>query len=164
MMLTIISCCLTGILGFFTYKLTKAAEDIKAENRKAKQALSAYKLLLNIKHNSYIIYKYYRNLGTLQGLQCNINLVEDWLNLYYAKIIDEEEKNFFMAHNSYVRNLYDSDENNDGTRSKDLAQKYYSAYLTQDEGVFEFNKNVKNIIQKLESISEGEIVNVPETK
>ncbi|MBC5745190.1 hypothetical protein FMM74_016835 [Lachnospiraceae bacterium MD308] len=164
MMLTIISCCTTGIISFIAYRLSKILGVMEINSQKTKLALLAIRLMRNIEYNSEIIFKMSKDIcNDLSNLQCEEIFSEIVTRLYSSHAIDKNEKDICSDYLKLVEKIYkaqkliDTKGGQDGNEQKLTKQidKFSDNYFKDSGDILKFNDNFKSIIEKLEQISVG---------
>lgn len=149
MIISLFSCCITAILGFGTFFLTKVLREIEREKHNAKIATVAFRLYKNIKHNSWIIFDARRNLSSLDKLQYNSNLDELWFALSAAGEIDSDELKILKNYNKQIHKMNVFCE--EGIETKELEQTFCNEFL-DNSNEFDYKEDFKRLILKIEEI------------
>lgn len=151
MMISIISCCITAIMSFFTYRLTKILRTMEAEQYGAKLLTAAFRLKKNIENNCWIIFNANKNTGTLEKLQYLSNLDETWFVLRVADEIDKEDSNFLEKYNDRIKELDHYSGETDQT--KNLENEFCKTFISSSIQ-FGYTDQMDKLLRKLEKIIE----------
>ena len=151
MMINIISCCITAVLSYFTYRLTKILRMMEAEQYGAKLVTAAFRLKKNIEINCWIIFESRNNESTLDELQYNSDLDEIWFVLREADEINKEDTDFLEKYNDKIKEMIDFCGTSDQT--KELEIDFCNTFLAKNKQ-FSYNDQTKKLLLKLENIIE----------
>lgn len=149
MMINIIVCCITAILSYFTYRLTKILRSIETERHDAKLSTLAFRLEKNLKNNCWTIYNSCKNIMSISELQYLEDLDEICFTLLVAKELNNEDLELLMKYNEQISNIHKNKETPDKTKKMEV--KFCNNFLN-DNDPFEYNEQTQKLIDKLNRI------------
>lgn len=158
MIISIITCVITGILSVLAYKLSKRLGNVQLSSQEMKQALAAQNLIRNIEENCGVIYDTIRGTANEKNIVYIKELNEDWTFLYKTGAIEKEEKNFLIKYNEKIANIVEYVNKGD-ERAKNIVNKFAEEYFVKPERLT-YKGELEDTIKKLEEIDERRNENV----
>ena len=150
-MISIITCCITAVLSYFTYRLTKILRMMESEQYGAKLVTAAFRLKKNIENNCWIIFNAKNNSGTLDKLQYTSDLDETWFILREADEISKEDTDYLEKYNDQIKEIKFCFETSGQT--KELELDFCKTFLAQSNQ-FNYSDNTNKVLRELEKIIE----------
>lgn len=154
MMLTIISCSISGILSYIAYRLSQKVGQLSVDSNSVKQAYAAYRIKQYIADTSQIVKKRINEIAELTDLKVNDELIEQWMVIQRSGIIEEDE-DFLYTYNKKLKNIVKFYKEQNNEKLTKALESFSQAYFDTDEEEIKFNKKIEYIQNKLNNLSKG---------
>ena len=155
MMLTIISCGISGILSYIAYRLSQKVGQLSMDSNSTKLAFAAYKVKKYIYDSSQIIKKRMQGITELTDLKVEEDLIEQWMELCMAGEFEGDETKFLYTYNKKLARIarcYKEQKTEDLEKALD---SFGQEYFYTDEEEIKFNEKTEYIKIKLNKLSVG---------
>lgn len=158
MMLTIISCCISAVLSYTAYRLSKEIGELSKKTNAANLRFAAYSIREYIMDTSKIIRKAKKKIADLSDLKEKNKIINQWILLCLVVQFSDEEKDFLYKYNRKISQIIKYYKKQNSTEVEKMIDNFCNAYFDVDDEELGFNKKTSNIVSKIKNVWErGEL-------
>lgn len=155
LVITLIGCFTTALLGYAAYKLSKTAEKRNFTEQIIKINDTAKKLLKFIEINNGVVFDIHKSQGCLlKKLGYDLDYEKNLQLLLLYNLITKEEYEYMHKYFKLIEMLNVEIASHDDIGNQKLVQKYFETYLKEAEfsHQMEYQKEMEEILKKLKKI------------